>query len=94
MGIHWEDFFSPRTLPLPGEVDRTEELLYAPGVDEGDFLKAVRAAQKPGGRAIVPCPDAVTVFEKKGQAWKACFRAGKPVSMRAMEMAQAWLKEI
>jgi hypothetical protein len=33
-------------------------------------------------------------YERKGQAWKACFRAGKPVSMRAMEMAQAWLKEL
>jgi hypothetical protein len=33
-------------------------------------------------------------YEKKGQAWKACFRAGKPVSMRAMEMAQDWLKEL
>ena len=32
--------------------------------------------------------------EKKGQVWKACFRAGKPVSVRAMEMAQAWLKEL
>jgi hypothetical protein len=33
-------------------------------------------------------------YEKKGQVWKACFRAGKPVSMRALEMAQAWLKEL
>jgi hypothetical protein len=33
-------------------------------------------------------------YEKKGQAWKACFRAGKPVSMSAMQMAQAWLKEL
>jgi hypothetical protein len=33
-------------------------------------------------------------YERKGQVWKACFRAGKPVSMRAMEMAQAWLKEL
>ena len=32
--------------------------------------------------------------EKKGQVWKACFRAGKAVSMSAMEMAQAWLKEL
>ncbi len=32
--------------------------------------------------------------EKKGQVWKACFRAGKPVTMRAMEVAQAWLKEL
>jgi len=31
-------------------------------------------------------------YERKGQVWKACFRAGKPVSMSAMQMAQAWLK--
>ena len=34
------------------------------------------------------------VYERKGQVWKACFRAGKPVSMSAMEMAKAWLKEL
>jgi hypothetical protein len=33
-------------------------------------------------------------YEGKGQVWKACFRAGKPVSTRAMEMARAWLKEL
>ncbi|MCU0252257.1 MAG: hypothetical protein MUE61_18825 [Vicinamibacterales bacterium] len=33
-------------------------------------------------------------YERKGQVWKACFRAGKPVSMSAMQMAQAWLKEL
>jgi hypothetical protein len=33
-------------------------------------------------------------YEGKGQVWKACFRAGKPVSTRALEMAQAWLKEL
>jgi len=32
--------------------------------------------------------------EKKGQVWKACFRAGKTISMSAMQMAQAWLKEL
>jgi hypothetical protein len=70
MGIHWEDFFSPRPLPLPGEVARREDLLYAPGVDEGRFVKAVRVAQKPGGRAIVPCPDAVTTFRRGGGGWE------------------------
>jgi hypothetical protein len=68
MGIHWEDFFSPRKLPLPGEVEREERLLYAPGVEERHFLDAVRAAQKPGGRAAVPCPDTVTVFARRGAA--------------------------
>jgi hypothetical protein len=70
MGIHWEDFFNPRMLPLPGEVDRREDLLYAPGVDEARFVKAVRAAQKTGGRAIVPCPDKVTAFERGKGGWE------------------------
>jgi hypothetical protein len=33
-------------------------------------------------------------YERKGQVWKACFRAGKAVSMSAMQMAQTWLKEL
>jgi hypothetical protein len=70
MGIHWEDFFNPRVLPLPGEVDRREDLLYAPGVDEGRFVEAVRAAQKPGGRTIVPCPDKVTTFSRGRGGWE------------------------
>ena len=70
MGIHWEDFFNPRMLPLPGEVDRREDLLYAPGVDEGRFVEAVRAAQKPGGRTIVPCPDKVTTFSRGRGGWE------------------------
>ena len=71
-------------------------------------LKAVLKKQLEAFVALVPKVDfeAATkeeegvvrfvkpAYEKKGQAWKACFRAGKPVSMRAMEMAQAWLKEL
>ena len=49
------------------------------------------AATKEGdGKVLFVNP----AYERKGQVWKACFRAGKPVSMRAMEMAQAWLKEL
>jgi L-ascorbate metabolism protein UlaG (beta-lactamase superfamily) len=70
MGIHWEDFFNPRALPLPGEVDRREDLLYAPGVDEGRFVEAVQSAQKAGGRVIVPCPDEVTAFRRGGRGWE------------------------
>jgi hypothetical protein len=49
------------------------------------------AATKEGdGKVLFVNP----AHERKGQVWKACFRAGKPVSTRAMEMAQAWLKEL
>jgi hypothetical protein len=71
-------------------------------------LKAVLKQQLTAFVALVPPVDfdAATkeeegmvrfvkpAYEKKGQVWKACFRAGKPVSMRALEMAQAWLKEL
>jgi hypothetical protein len=70
MGVHWEDFFNPRELPLPGQVDREEKLLYLPGLDEGRFVEAVQRAQKPGGRAIAPCPDHVTTFGKGGGGWE------------------------
>ena len=52
-----------------------------------DFAAATKEAD---GRVRFVNP----AHEKKGQVWKACFRAGKPVSMSAMEMAQAWLKEL
>ena len=70
MGIHWEDFFDPRKLPLPREVNRREALLYAPGVEEGAFLKAVREAQRAGGRALVPCPDRTATFVRGASGWE------------------------
>jgi hypothetical protein len=70
MGAHWEDFFNPRMLPLTGQSNRPEKILYAPGVDEGKFLRAVGGAQAPGGRAIVPCPDKTTTFRKGASGWE------------------------
>ena len=70
MGIHWEDFFDPRKLPLPGEVNRKESLLYAPAVDEARFLKAVREVQRVGGRALVPCPDKTVTFVRAASGWE------------------------
>jgi hypothetical protein len=69
MGVHWEDFFDPRQLGDPGKAGVTEHLEYAPGVEEKKFLSAVRAAQRPGGQAIVPCPDKTTVFTYVSGAW-------------------------
>lgn len=70
MGIHWEDFFNPRQLPVQGQYNRKERIQYAPAVSEGRFLKAVRKAQPPGGRAIVPCPDHVTTFTRGAGGWE------------------------
>jgi hypothetical protein len=69
MGIHWEDFFTPRPLPTPNAINATEKIHYAPGVSERGFLKAVKAAQESGGRAIVPCPDKTTIFSRTTGAW-------------------------
>ena len=71
-------------------------------------LKAVLRKQLTAFVALVPTVDFAAAtkdeegmvrfvkpaHEKKGQVWKACFRAGKTISMSAMEMAQAWLKEL
>jgi len=70
MGIHWENFFRPRPLPSPGGTNVTEKIDYAPGVNEGRFLSAVRAVQPAGGRAIVPCPDKVATFRKGPNGWE------------------------
>jgi L-ascorbate metabolism protein UlaG (beta-lactamase superfamily) len=70
MGVHWDDFFNPRQLPLPTEANRKEDLRYAPGVSEDGFLKAVRSAQPSGGRSIVPCPDKATLFARVNGSWE------------------------
>ncbi len=49
------------------------------------------AATTPKNGTIVFVSSA---FEKKGVAWKACFRAGKGASMAALAIAQGWLKEL
>jgi len=69
MGVHWEDFFNPRNLGDPVQTDVSERIHYVPGVDEKDFLKAVRASQPSGGQAIVPCPDKTTVFTRTAGTW-------------------------
>jgi hypothetical protein len=69
IGVHWEDFFNPRELGDPTKLGVREEIHYAPGVHEKDFLTAVRAAQPSGGRAIVPCPDKTTAFTRTGGVW-------------------------
>lgn len=66
---------------------RTQLTAFVALVPTVDFAAATKEAD---GRVRFVNP----AHEKKGQVWKACFRSGKPVSMRAMEMAQAWLREL
>jgi hypothetical protein len=70
IGVHWEDFFTPRQLPLPGGPSRREEYLLAPGVNRSRFLAHVRRALSPGGEAFLPCPGDVTVFVRDGTTWR------------------------
>jgi hypothetical protein len=76
MGIHWEDFFNPRPIPAPGLTNVSEKIHYAPGVDEGRFLKAVRSVLTGDGGVIVPCPDQVATFRKGPQGWGLVSDAG------------------
>lgn len=71
-------------------------------------LKAVLKKQLTAFVALVPTVDfaAATAdkggmtrfvkpaYESKGAVWKACFRAGKGPTMAALQIAQAWLKEL
>jgi L-ascorbate metabolism protein UlaG (beta-lactamase superfamily) len=75
MGIHWEDFFNPRKLPPPRSAPRDEDIVYAPGVEEEEFLDAVVEAQPEGGRAMLPCPDTTVVFTRTGGTWTATTNA-------------------
>ena len=70
MGAHWEDFFNPRPLPLPGQRDVKESIRPVAGVKVEAFLKAVGRVLPAGGQATVPCPEAVTYFQRDGEGWK------------------------
>jgi hypothetical protein len=69
MGAHWEDFFNPRKLPLPGAHDVKEKIRIVPGLRRGSFLRRVRKALPPGGQATIPCPEAVTYFARQDGRW-------------------------
>ena len=69
---HWEDFFSPRTIPVPGEPPRPEEIPVLPDHSTRTFMRRVRAALGPGARASLACPGLVTRFVPKpdGSGWR------------------------
>jgi hypothetical protein len=69
MGVHWEDFFAPRKVPVPGAADVPEEIWPAPGVGLSAFLRKARQAQPDGGQASIPCPEETTHFVHSGSAW-------------------------
>lgn len=50
---------------------------------------AAQTAQKSDSTVFVN-----PTYEKKGAVWKACFRAGKPATEAALEIARSWLKEL
>jgi hypothetical protein len=70
MGVHWEDFFAPRPIPLPGSANVPEDIWLAPGVRLSAFLGKVRQAQPAGGQASTPCPEETTYFAHTGSSWQ------------------------
>ena len=69
MGVHWEDFFVPRQIPVEGFASPPESIRLAPGVSLSRFLQRVTAAQPRGGQASTPCPDETTYFVRGGSSW-------------------------
>jgi L-ascorbate metabolism protein UlaG (beta-lactamase superfamily) len=63
---HWEDFFAPRTIPVPGVPPRREKFRVLPHHNTRTFMHRVRGALEPGARACLACPGLETRFLPKG----------------------------
>jgi hypothetical protein len=66
---HWEDFFVPRTIPVPGATPQPERFRTLPDHSPRGFMRRVYGALEPGGRACLACPGLKTRFVPKGGAW-------------------------
>jgi hypothetical protein len=84
---HWEDFFNPRTLPLPEKPctpanPRGERINGIPLGKPEAFMKKLRAAMPSGSSTSWPCPDTATTFEPGSAGWtvKASTTDWKPKS--------------
>jgi hypothetical protein len=63
---HWEDFFSPRTIPVPGAPPARETIRVLPNHSTKAFMKRVRRSLEPGARACLACPSLRTRFVPRG----------------------------
>jgi Beta-lactamase superfamily domain len=70
MGSHWEDFFKPRDLPLPGQTNVEETIPTVAGLKLKRFTKAVKAALPTGGQMTIPCPENVAFFTRDAGGWR------------------------
>lgn len=72
---HWEDFFNPRTLPLPNtsctpESDSRERFNAIPTGKPKALMRQLRAAMPSRSATTWPCPDTSTTFEFSGGVWR------------------------
>jgi L-ascorbate metabolism protein UlaG (beta-lactamase superfamily) len=67
---HWEDFFSPRVIPVPGKPLEPEKIRVLPDHSRRTFMRRVDRALPPDGRASFACPGLVTRFARNAAgAW-------------------------
>ena len=73
---HWEDFFAPRTIPVPGAPPEPEKLRVLPNHSTKTFMRRVRSALEPGARASLACPGLPDAFPPEGR-WLVDDRGGQ-----------------
>jgi len=69
LGTHWEDFFTPRRIPLPAATNVKERIRILPGVSRRAFVRRVTKEQPSGGQVAMPCPESVTYFARNAGQW-------------------------
>jgi L-ascorbate metabolism protein UlaG (beta-lactamase superfamily) len=69
IAAHWEDFFTPRTIPVPGTAPRPEKLRVLPDHSPRTFMRRVQGALGTGARACLACPGLKTRFVPRGGSW-------------------------
>jgi beta-lactamase family protein len=74
---HWEDFFSPRTIPVPGAAPGPEKIRVLPNHSTRTFMRRVHGALEPAARACLGCPGLETRFLPKGNgSWTIADESG------------------
>jgi hypothetical protein len=70
MAVHWENFFNPRAIPVPGAAPVSEKIEVLPNHHPGRYMRRVRGALKSGASACLPCPGLRTRLVRRGADWK------------------------
>lgn len=73
---HWEDFFTPRTIPVPGATPQPEKFRVLPGHSPRTFMRRVYGALEPGARGCLACPGLKTRFVPRDGSWAIAAESG------------------